>query len=264
MSPPLKSIVSAENPRYRRLVKLAQSSRERRKTGLSVLDGVHLAMAYYEHVGVPAELFVSRGAQDAPEVRRLLEHCSACGPLQLSDALFAQISTVQAPTGVMAVIPTPRQDAAAPADAQGVVLLEDLQDPGNLGSILRSAAGAGIDHVCLSPHAVHAWSPRVLRAAMGAHFMLAIHEGVDLAAYARAFQGRVIGTSHPASRTIYEMDLRGPVAFAFGNEGAGLTSALRAVVHALAAIPMSGRVESLNVASAAAVCLFERVRQLRA
>jgi TrmH family RNA methyltransferase len=259
----LKSIVSADNPRYRQLVKLVQSSRDRRKTGLSVLDGIHLVAAYCEHVGVPADLFVSEGAQTDPEVRQLLERCAACGPLQLSDALFAQISTVQTPTGVMAVVPTPRQTAPPPPDADGVVLLEDLQDPGNLGSILRSAAGAGIAHVCLSPHAVHAWSPRVLRAAMGAHFMLAIHEGIDLGAYARAFRGRVVGASHPAVRTIYDLDLRGPVAFVFGNEGAGLSSELRSALHDLAAIPMPGRVESLNVAAAAAVCLFERVRQVR-
>ncbi|MGH8616610.1 MAG: TrmH family RNA methyltransferase [Burkholderiales bacterium] len=262
MSPVLKSIVSAENPRYRQLVKLVQSSRERRKSGLSVLDGIHLAAAYREHVGVPAELFVSHAAQADPEVVRLLAQCTACAPLQLSDALFAQISTVQTPTGVMAIVPTPLV-APPPPDAAFVVLLEDIQDPGNLGSILRSAAAAGIAHVCLSPHAVHAWSPRVLRAAMGAHFMLAIHEGVDLEAYARAFQGRVVGASHTAARTIYETDLTGPVALAFGNEGSGLSAALRAGVHDVASIPMPGPVESLNVAAAAAVCLFERVRQMR-
>jgi len=259
----LKSIASADNPRYRRLVKLVQSSRERRKTGLSVLDGIHLAAAYCEHVGVPADLFVSQGAQEDPEVRRLIARCAACGPLQLSDSLFAQISTVQTPTGVMAIVPTPQQTTAPPVDADAVVLLEAPQDPGNLGSILRSAAAAGIPHVCLSPHAVHAWSPRVLRAAMGAHFMLAIHEGVDLLAYARAFRGRVVGACHPAPTTIYEIDLTGPVAFAFGNEGAGLSAALQAAAHDTAVIPMPGRVESLNLAAAAAVCLFERVRQRR-
>jgi TrmH family RNA methyltransferase len=255
----LKAITSAENPRYRQLVKLVQSSRERRKRGLSVLDGVHLAAAYREHVGMPAELFVSRGAQDNPEIARLIGACGGCGPLLLSDELFARVSTVQTPTGVMAVVRTPGA-APLPVDA-ACVLLEDIQDPGNLGSILRSAAAAGIGHVCLSAHAVHAWSPRVLRAAMGAHFMLTIHDAVDLVDYVRRFRGRAIGASQRAPRAIYESNLAGTVAFAFGNEGAGLSAALAAAVHELAAIPMPGKGESLNVAAAAAVCLFERVRQ---
>jgi TrmH family RNA methyltransferase len=255
----LKTITSAENPRYRQLVKLVQSSRERRKSGLSVLDGVHLAAAYREHIGMPVELFVGRSAQGNPEIGQLIEACGACGPLLLSDELFVHVSTVQTPTGVMAVVRTPGA-VPLPVDT-ACVLLEDIQDPGNLGSILRSAAAAGIGHVCLSAHAVHAWSPRVLRAAMGAHFMLAIHEGVDLVDYARRFEGRVIGASQRAPRAIYNLALSGNVAFAFGNEGAGLSAVLAAAVHELAMVPMPGKGESLNVAAAAAVCLFERVRQ---
>jgi TrmH family RNA methyltransferase len=255
----MKTITSAENPRYRQLVKLVHSSRERRKSGLSVLDGTHLVAAYREHVGIPVELFIGSSARDNPEIARLIETCGDSGPLLLADELFARISTVQTPTGVMAVVRTPGA-APLPVDA-ACVLLEDIQDPGNLGSILRSAAAAGIGHVCLSSHAVHAWSPRVLRAAMGAHFMLAIHEGVDLVAYARSYAGRVIGASQRAQRAIYGTDLAGTVAFAFGNEGAGLSVALAEAAHELAAIPMPGKGESLNVAAAAAVCLFERVRQ---
>jgi TrmH family RNA methyltransferase len=143
------------------------------------------------------------------------------------------------------------------------VLLEDLQDPGNLGAILRAAAAAGVRHVLLSKNSVHAWSPRVLRAGMGAHFMLQIHEQVDLLAAAALFDGQVLATSRRALQSVFDADLRGKVAFAFGNEGAGLSQPLKSAAHAEISIPMPGRTESLNVASAVAVCLFERVRQLR-
>jgi TrmH family RNA methyltransferase len=97
---------------------------------------------------------------------------------------------------------------------------------------------------------------------MGAHFLLRIHEGVDLVAAARAYQGRVVAMDQHAPRTLYEEDLRGDAAIVFGNEGGGISESLLAAAHAVVAIPMPGRTESLNVAAAAAICLFERVRQM--
>jgi TrmH family RNA methyltransferase len=97
---------------------------------------------------------------------------------------------------------------------------------------------------------------------MGAHFSLSVHERVDLASYARSFHGQVVATTSRAERTIFEVDLTRPVAFALGNEGSGLASTLQAEADIAVRIPMPGHAESLNVAAAAAVCLFERVRQL--
>jgi TrmH family RNA methyltransferase len=118
--------------------------------------------------------------------------------------------------------------------------------------------------VFLSHGSVHAWSPRVLRAGMGAHFMLRIHEQCDLPALARGFDGRVIATSHHSAQPVFGVDLAGRVALVFGNEGAGVSAEMRAAAHEVVSIPMPGPAESLNIAAAAAVCLFERVRQLRA
>jgi len=181
----------------------------------------------------------------------------------LSDALFRQLSSVATPTGIVASVKTPAA-RPLPDTPAACVMLEDLQDPGNLGSILRSAAAAGVEEVYLSRTTVHAWSPRVLRAGMGAHFTTRIFEGVDLVALARRFPGRVYAAAHDASLPLYSADLRGRVALVFGNEGAGITRALREAAHAALAIPMPGKAESLNVAAAAAVCLFERVRQMSA
>jgi TrmH family RNA methyltransferase len=258
----MKIVRSADNPRFKALRKLVQSSHERRQTGLSVLDGPHLVAAYHDHVGIPDEVVVMDSGRGQDEIRALLTRLSV-EPLVLADALFERLSSVVTPTGIIAVIRTPRPDPVPPR-AGSCLMVENLQDPGNLGSILRSAAAAGLTQVLLSKHAVHAWSPRVLRAAMGAHFLLRLHEGVDLLAAARAYEGRVIATSQRAPRTLYKEDLRGDVALVLGNEGGGISDDLLAAAHAVVAIPMPGKAESLNVAAAAAVCLFERVRQLTA
>ena len=257
----MKKITSADNPRFKALYKLLQSSRERRQQGLSLLDGIHLVAAYRDHVGLPEQVLVSQSGFDAPEIRALLDTLAPSVPLLLNDVLFKQLSSVATPTGVLAVIKTPRPHADA-ADIDACVMLEDIQDPGNLGSILRTAAAAGIKHVFLSKGSVHAWSPRVLRAGMGAHFLLQIHEQCDLLKLARAFEGKVIATSDRAGKSVFDADLTGRVALLFGNEGTGLSDALANAVREVIAIPMPGKVDSLNVAAAAAVCLFERVRQL--
>lgn len=258
----MKSITSADNPRFRALLKLVQSARERRTAGLSLLDGIHLVAAYAEHVGTPREIVLSRSGAENDEVVRLLAGLSAAQVMVLPEVLFRQLSSVATPTGIIAVVPTPR--VAMPQVLEGAsVWLEDIQDPGNVGSILRSAAAAGIATVCLSRHSVHAWSPRVLRAGMGAHFALRVIEGVDLLALAQRYPGRIIATCVGRGTPVFDADLAGEVALLFGNEGAGLSSPLAALAHRTVHIPMPGRAESLNVGAAAAVCLFERVRQLR-
>jgi TrmH family RNA methyltransferase len=252
-------ISSAANPRYKLLARLLESGRERRKSGLTALDGVHLVQSYCEHVGRPEEIAVSRsGAQNA-EIQQLLAGDTE-RVLVLSDALFQQLSTVSTPTGVIALVrlPPPRTPGE---DIGPCVLLEDVQDPGNLGSILRSAAASGIADVLLTPGCAQAWSPRVLRAAMGAHFALRLYEHCDVPAFASRYRGRSIATVRGGAAPVFDTDLRGDVAFMFGNEGAGLSAQLIALASARVSIPMPGGSESLNVAAAAAVCLFERVRQ---
>jgi TrmH family RNA methyltransferase len=181
-------------------------------------------------------------------------------PLILSDALFNQLSSVDSPTGIIAAIKTPKP-SAMPRSFDACVMLEDIQDPGNMGSILRSSAAAGIRQIFLSRNSVHAWSPRVLRAGMGAHFMLEIFEATDLSAIIETFDGRVIAMDARAKNAIFDADMTGKIALLFGNEGAGVSRALIDAATQVVAIPMPGKVDSLNVAAAAAVCLFERVRQ---
>jgi TrmH family RNA methyltransferase len=252
-------ISSAANPRYRQLARLLESGRERRKSGLTALDGIHLLQAYRAHVGKPEEIVVSRSGLENAEIRELIGGDTE-RVLVLGDALFQRLSTVATPTGVFSIVRLPPARTPSP-DIRTCVVLEDVQDPGNLGSILRSAAASDVKDVLLTAGCAHAWSPRVLRAGMGAHFALRLYEHCDVAAFASQYRGRLIATVRSASRSVFEAGLRGEVGFMFGNEGSGLSAALLGLAAERVAIPMPGSAESLNVAAAAAVCLFERVRQ---
>jgi len=258
----LKTITSSENPRFRALLKLAHSARERRTAGKSLLDGIHLVGAYVEHVGHPEELVLSRTGSANAEIMQLVESLNVPSTVMLTDALFRELSALATPVGILAVVSTPRIDALDLLQGASV-WLHDIQDPGNLGSILRSSAAAGIPSVCLSKHSVHAWSPRVLRAGMGAHFAVKIIEGVDFHELSKTYDGRILATSVDSGTAVFDADLTGNVAFLFGNEGAGLPEEIMSLAAETINIPVPGKAESLNVGAAAAVCLFGRVRQMR-
>lgn len=256
----MKKITSRDNATFKLLRSLAESSRERRKRGKTLIDGMHLVTACTEHFGLPELLAVSETGAGQAEIRAFLERHQKAAPLCFSDALFAEISPVATPTGILALIPVPAPKPGMTA-GRSCTLLDAIQDAGNLGSILRSAAAAGISDVFLGTGCAQAWSPRVLRAAMGAHFVLRIHEHAALEEVLHDHAGCSISTSPHGDKTIYKLDLTGPVAWIFGNEGAGLSGELEKLARHSALIPMSGKTESLNVAAAAAVCLFEEVRQ---
>lgn len=257
---PVKLIVSRDNSQFKALRKLALSARERRKTGKVLLDGIHLVAAYIERFGVPETLMIAAFAQGHPEIQALLENMPArVSVMLLGDTLFRELSPVDAPTGVLALVAVPAMPL--PPAPECIVLIEAVQDPGNLGSILRSAAAAGVDAAYLSPGCADVWSPKVLRGGMGAHFVLPIRENVDLVEVARTFAGEVVVASLQGEASLYDLGLAGAVAFVVGNEGSGVTLELQCAATRRVRIPMPGGVESLNVAAAAAVCFFERVRQ---
>ncbi|MGA7749414.1 MAG: RNA methyltransferase [Gallionella sp.] len=256
----MKLIQSRENPFFKELVKLTASARQRSKSNQTLLDGAHLLAAYLDAGMMPQHVLLNAMALHDGEIAGLLERITDVPVTQLDDKLFAELSDLKTPTGILALIGLP-QPAGTIADSRFALLLEDIQDPGNLGSMLRSAAAAGCDAVFLSPGCADAWSPKVLRAAMGGHFALRIYERQDLPVVAKAFSGTLLATSLQATRSLYDCDLRGNVAFLIGNEGAGLPAGLLKLATQRIAIPMHGQVESLNAAAAAAICLFEAVRQ---
>jgi TrmH family RNA methyltransferase len=253
-------IRSRDNPRFKALRELATSTRERRKAGLALLDGMHLISAYRTSGGVPEQLILSESAAASAEAARLAAGASGLGVLVLADSLFNDLAQVVTPTGIIALIRTPKP-GPLPAMIERCVMLENIQDAGNLGSILRSTAAAGIRTVLLSQGCAFAWSPKVLRAGMGAHFSLDIFDNADLAATVHRLPGPLICASGHAGKSLYQADLRGPLAWVFGNEGSGVSAELSAAAAEQVRIPMPGKTESLNVAAAAAICLFEQVRQ---
>ena len=257
----MKTIRSRDNPFVKQLVALAHSSRERRKVGLTVLDGVHLVRAYIDAMGSPHAIAVAESALARAEVSALLVDCSPHLVNVLADKLMAEASSLDSPAFVIAMAATPRAHVT-PQDAS-VLVLEDIQDPGNVGSLLRTAAAAGITEILLSRTTAFAWSPKVLRAAQGAHFLLNIVEGADVVAYTQNHSGQSLALVPRGEGVVrlHDVDMTGPIAILVGNEGAGLSQELVAAAKHRVTIPMPGKVESLNAAAAGAVCLFEMVRQ---
>lgn len=255
-----KRISSRDNALFRRIARLASSARERREQGATLLDGPHLVASYRAAGGTAEALVASESAYARAETRELFDAAPTRARALVSDRLFAEIAQVVEPVGLLAVIRTP-EPPAPPARAETCLLLDGIQDPGNLGSMLRTAATAGARHVFLSRGCVFAWSPKVLRAGQGAHFFLAIHERATLAEVAARHRGTVATTDVRSGVSLFDADLHGPVAWIFGSEGAGVSRELAGAANLRVRIPMPGPVESLNVAAAAAICLFEQVRQ---
>ncbi len=267
----MKVIRSRDNAFVKQLIQLAHSSRERKKVGLTVLDGIHLVRAYVDAIGAPRAIAVAESALNIPEIAAWLPAIEAKFPHTiiniLSAPLIAESSSLDSPATVLAEVETP-QPRAAPFDANAVLVLEDVQDPGNVGSMLRSAAAAGLAEVVMSKSCAFAWSPKVLRAAQGAHFLLNIVEGADVVEFVRQYQGQSLAFVPTASKVaskqaknFYDYKLIDATAFLIGNEGAGLSPQLLQVASVGVTVPMPGKVESLNAAACAAIAMFEMVRQ---
>ena len=258
----MKNVSSRENPAWKTLVRLCHSSRDRRKLGKCVIEGPHTLAAYLDRFGAPEMIVVSETEVESAEVRDLIARAGSANVVCATARLFAELAQTAAPTGILAVIASPQPREAQPGPFN--ILLDGVQDPGNVGTILRSAAAAGVTHAFLSSECAFAWSPKVLRSGQGAHFFLEIVEGADLQALVRSFRGTVVAAVPEGGLPVFEVNLRGSLMLLVGNEGAGLSSALLAAAGVKVAIPMPGGIESLNAASAAAICLFEKVRQERA
>lgn len=266
----MKTIVSRDNPTLKSLRALLTDARKQRASGRAVLEGPHLLAAALDHEVRPDLVVVCEGARTNVEVTGLLARVGKVETLCVPDPLFRSLSELAAPVGILARIAVPLK-AADPAGAVpsaptfmptgDCLLLDAVQDAGNVGTLLRTAAAAGVRDVLLGPGCAGPWTPRVLRAAQGAHFGLRIREQVDLAAFLDEYAGTAVAAVAHDGRPLYALDFAGPTAWLFGNEGAGLSPGLVALAQRRATIPLAPGCESLNVAAAAAVCLFEMRRQ---
>jgi TrmH family RNA methyltransferase len=256
----MKNVASRDNPTFKAMARLAASAAERRKRGLTVLDGAHLVRAFLQAGHGVETLLVSRSALERPEVGDIARQVPAGAILVVPDKLFESLSTVDSATGVLAAVPAP-SGSPIPPEADLVLVLEDVQDPGNVGTLMRSAAAAGVQHVALAGSSAFAWSLKTVRAGMGAHFHLNVVEDFDAPSFLAAFRGTSVALAGESRRSLYDMDLRGSVAILVGNEGAGLREATRKAASVAARIPMPGAAESLNASVAGSLALFEVLRQ---
>ena len=260
----MKEISSTQNSAFKNLKQLASSAKHRRREAKTLLEGIHLCQSYLQHTGQPLMYVYSHSAPDNDEVAAIIDVCddSNTPSILLSDSHFQSISGVENGIGILFVVPTPHPSPQGNLQ-QSALLLEDVQDPGNMGTILRTAAAAGIAHIYASAGCAAAWAPKTLRAGMGAHFALTIYENCDLAALIDQSEIPVLATSLEASASIYDKDLSVETAWLLGNEGKGVSDTLLSLKVEKVIIPQNPKVESLNVAAATAVCLFEQARQRR-
>jgi len=259
----MKQIRSRDNPQFRSLLKLAKSAKERRASHMMLLDGDHLVQACRD-AGVPVSILaIAESALKRQPKRELFEKTQADVRLVLTDQLLGMISSVVTASGLVAIAAIPKHKPF-PDKAQTCLMLDAIQDPGNLGTILRTAVAAGIKHIAMSPGCASAWGPKAIRAGMGAQFQLNVHEQANLPALLGRYPGRSVATRPDSSMSLYKADLSGPVAWLFGNEGGGLSAEVSVHTQITVSIPMPGPAESLNVACAVAICLFEQLRQTKA
>jgi TrmH family RNA methyltransferase len=244
-----QSITSRDNALFKDFKRLAQDNTAYRKQGRAWLEGDHLCRAALQrglepsHAVFQASYWSATSAQWPDAIGKVVV---------VDDALFAQLSSLESPGRVAFVLPLPASGAVQAGAA--AVVLDGVQDAGNVGAILRSTAAFGFAQVLAIKGTAALWSPKVLRAGMGAHFGLRLVEGLEPAAV-EALRLPLLATSSHQGEFLHQAALPWPCAWIFGHEGQGVGAALADLATHQVRIIQPGGEESLNVAAAAAICL---------
>lgn len=259
-------ISSGANPKVKQIVQWQQKAKERREAGIFLAEGFKM----FEEAPAEAiqEIYVSQGAFEKNDCYAIREKLEKLGYETVTDDIFAKMSDTRTPQGILCVVRQPRysleQLLSGPAPL--LVILENLQDPGNLGTILRTGEGAGATGVIMSRQTVDLFNPKTIRATMGSIFRVPFLYVEDLRGTIRKVQERGIRTyaAHLEGRRYYDsFSFCGGTAFLIGNEGSGLSRETAELAGEYLKIPMEGKVESLNASIAAALLLYEAKRQRR-
>lgn len=254
-------ITSSSNPYVKWLRSLRDSPRERRSERALLVEGIRLVTHALQSGAVPRlVLYAPTQLAATPEgaaLLGLLEGRPSCWPA--GPTALAAAADTQQPQGVVAAFPWPEH---APRPGLRLVL-DGIQDPGNVGTLLRSAEAAGVGLVICAPNSADPYSPKVLRAAMGAHFSLPLRVEQDWQRIADELAAcpLIYAADAEATMPYYAADWRQPAALIIGSEAHGLSPEGRALATHQIAIPMLGRAESLNAAVAGSILLFEALRQ---
>jgi TrmH family RNA methyltransferase len=252
----LQRIASRDNALLVRLRRLAQDATGYRRVGQTWLEGDHLCRAFVQRGGRAAQAVFTDEAWQQPALRALA--AGAERVVLVPAALFAGISSLPSPALMGFLVELP--PAAALQPGAHTLVLDRVQDAGNVGSMLRSAAAFGVRQVIALKGTAALWSPKVLRAGMGAHFGLALIDGAE-PALLDGLAVPLVATSSHAGAALPHAALPAPCAWVMGHEGQGVDAVLLARCAHTVRIPQPGGEESLNVAAAAAVCLYESARR---
>ena len=259
------TITSASNPTIKLIRRLLTSAKVRREEALCVAEGIHLVTSFLTAGKQPTMYVVAASALVHSEIKECTERLSATSARRIvvADSLFESLASIHASVGILIVFIPDNLESKSFISDKTTILLDDIQDPGNLGTILRTAAAVGIESAYLSPGCASVWSPKALRAGMGGQFSMKLYENIHLAEYMHASTLPILATTLSSeSVSLYTIDLHRPVVWLFGNEGTGVAPELLAIATEQISIPQKDTsVESLNVSAAAAVCLYEQYRQ---
>ena len=244
-------IRSRDNPRVKRWARLTADSGFRRNEKRVLIEGPHLVAEALQAGLKMHALLVSESGLKRKEIRSLI---GAREPVILADQVFGLVADAETPPGIAGEFEVSelKRRESGPA-----LFLEGIQDPGNVGGILRTAAAFGAGEVVLDRACADPWSPKVLRAAMGGHFRLALRQAADLAGCLEDFRGTTICTVARGGMRLNELELEGRAGWIFGAEGRGVSEALAARAQVRVTIPTAPGTESINVAAAAAICLYQ-------
>jgi len=246
-------LTSRDNPRVKRWAKLVAEARYRRSEKRALIEGPHLLKAALERGYKPVAVLATEEGAAQAEISALIRE-TGVKPVLLAKGVFRSVVDAETPQGIAAEIAIPGPHASG---GRITVFLEGVQDPSNVGAILRTAATFGTGKIVLDCGCADAWSPKALRAGMGGHFALTVETTTDLSAELNAFEGSLLSTVPHGGMPIEEADLTGSVGWIFGGEGRGLSEETLRKVPLRVSIPMARGSESLNVAAAAAICLYE-------
>lgn len=256
---PIKLITSDKNQTVKLAKALLTQARQRKKQGQTVIEGIHLMDAALRSDYPLVQVLVAESAQTHSEVQQLLSRLPTYTTiLTLSDSLYSSIRSLGTGVDIMAIINIP--SLPLPMISCDCLILNDVQDSGNVGTLLRTAAAVGIETVLCTTNTAQAWSPKTLRAGMGAQFALSIYEDLAVDSILDKVQAPLLATSSHTDTVIYDYDLREPVAWIMGHEGQGVSAELMQCATPIA-LPQPNGQESLNVAIAGSLCLYETLRQ---
>ena len=265
-------ITSKENPLFKEIRNLqatgSKGQKARLASGQALLEGIHLVQTWVGDPALKILLTSELGLKNVEISQAVYEHMEICSDTkvyQLDSALWDLLSDLVNAPHIAGLLDLPKAYLTPPqsiATLDGdVVILDRIQDAGNVGSILRTAAAAGFTQVIATTGCAHLWSSKVLRAGMGAHRLLDLYEGWSNQQVMSAVTAPMLAATAVAEEELFSLkkDLLHPVAWIMGSEGQGVSEDLLAQAKGVS-IPIDPRVESLNVSTAAAVCLFETMR----